>query len=1124
MPDQQDNSNPQGPNGPARAADQQAQTAQNLKAAIDALGRGIPVLRNLAELFTKLESASEETKKNSEGMAKKARDWSSELRQVLVFADDIEDRIKAVMDHQKVIAKYGFKVKDWKEAVHLLREMEKSSDHLTTKGPFSKEQIKQVGRYKQTLKTALNEIESHMHDAFDLKFVQDQFDAVGRKGKQTARMLGDLRKVQMRGMTHGAHALETGVAKFFGKSSNRVEKWHGYAQMARDLQMAKMSRHGERQDRFKARREDIMARLPGLGIDLGRYRMPDGSFDRTGFQAWRDMNRHHIGKAARQEGFGRLGSRFVAQGALDEASGERPGWVTRYGNRLLSRGEGSLVRGVLSEGGSLLEGGAGGLMGAIGVAAPVIAGLEFVKDMFDKNNKMNSEVASQLGQGGIFGGGQDAINAMRSVRKNLNGPLYSRYGIGYEKNLAIAKAMVDNGISASNLTTDITGQGSDFRKGSFGTLQRNAYSFGRLAGLDPTQTTAETIKLATVYGRSMEQTEDFYIRANRDAKAAGITTSKYIDLLDQQNASYDRTNKLLMTSVDTLRLLTRTGREGSDALKDALDIQTNGGQKMPLEMSAFVNSQLLSNPETQHRMLAARQLNYNSMAESLSSALGGSMSAQDIQKRFATEGYGFISSIKNDIDKRFANDPLAHQGAITAANNFQQAAGRLDIAHEAIRKGGIAGGLGLAVSEQQMGDDQTSQSLKTLQSVMGALAASRHNPGEIMTRAGRAAITSDLTFQKYQEMFGLDPAKTTRGFQFLDDIASGKISMAQSGMTAADKTALTSGEYADKRKQLEDMFDFLKKKGANFDRSKSKTDALRDYANTESGQETMTRLLPQMQSTFEDFYNSPYLMKQFQERVTKSDKDKQMQDTAKLVAATRPTAEIFADAFTSLFNSLSKPLEIISRILSHHWGGDLAATWSTDDQKTQIENMINSGAVGDMLNLKQKNVEDLQSKVDTTAGSKQKQDLQNQLQSARDELTKLQNTVQTFQAGKGISKDDAQGILNATGGLQGMKLADALKSNDPSQALIDMGIKIGPEQGADIDDVTFSKYQAQLRQLDKAGKIRLSDQVDPYSGKTIHNVYNTYNSVDMTKQTYDVKSAVNNSGETAKKTVPVKGK
>jgi hypothetical protein len=1121
---------PNPPPGPARNQQQQntvdnatAQLAADLRAAIESLSKGSPAIKDLNAVVERLHAALRATGDDMRDISKKAKDWSSELRHTLAFADNVEESFKAITDYQKKLVKEGLKAKDYKEVQHVLEEIEKSSKAMVDKGVMSDDHARLFKRHTQEVKKALVDIKGKMGGAFDAKHVEATLTPLIRMTKLVAKLSTDMKGLSFSHLNKSIATAETALGKMMGRNWSRVEKFQKYAQTGHEIKVAHQQKRSLHVEQFKARRDEITSAVKGMGIDVSKYRTPKrGKLRETVFNKDREKIEEAHYKSALDANMGKRSARIYAKNAVAEIAGERPNVGMRLGMGLLQHGEGSMGRGLLARGAGLLEGGAGTAMRMTAEFAPILAVLDIVKDGFDKNVKMNSEVSEKLGAGNIFGGQNDAITSLRNTRRNLNGPLYSRLGIGYEKNLDLAKGMVDNGLSTHNLSAGIMERDKNgFAKSSFGMIQRNAYAFGKLAGLDPAQTTAQTIKLVTQYGQSLKGTEDFFVTINKDAMAAGISASKYIDMLDEVNNHYDRSNKLIQQTVDTMRLLARTGRETSDSIKDAMDIATNGGQQQPLETSAFLKMQTLSDPEMQTRLVQSRRMNFESMLDNLSSAMGPQYDKDTLRKGFASGGLGYVSQLKSDADKRFEGDSLAHQGANAAINNTSRAYERMNVTNDTSGRG-RDGGLGLAVSDQMLGSDRTSESMDTLQALLSALKMAGSSTKDFMTEKGRAGLDQNLTFLKAQEFYHLDPTKMNRVGQYVDDAAKGRLDMAKAGLSDHDRANPNDSDVKDRVRMLDSTYEFLKQNNVvGLGNSGDRSADLKAFANTKDGAATMTRLLPQMQGVVEDVFNSPTMQKYFQAHVTETEKNAKLEDAAKLVATTRPTAEIFASAFTSLFNSISAPLDLISRILAHKFSADASATNITEDQKKQIEGLDNSGQLPAALDTWSKHIDHLQDQSDGAKTDAERKKIDAQIGAAKNRLGNAQSSLDTFHSGSGIGTDQASDIVGlVTDAAQlpeapsGLSSSVASQANDVNSFFKSKGIKFNDHNFADLDSNTASSIQTRLDQMVKLGQIKMTQEADD-NGRVHTYITNNYNSVDMAQSSFDTQSAVNNSGESA---------
>jgi hypothetical protein len=271
---------------------------------------------------------------------------------------------------------------------------------------------------------------------------------------------------------------------------------------------------------------------------------------------------------------GKRASTFVAgEGAM--AAGAASGGE-KY-EKLMAHGGGG-VGGGLSELASVVEGLGAGIEGAMAAFAPEIEILVLVigalVEAFEGFTKQNKQMEGALGKGGLFTQGGDAFAAARSAL-NPRGGGYTQLGGTFERNLAIGQAMTQGGRGVGELVnggpeTANMGPGAkgEFMQGPIGQVQRIAMGVGRIAGLTDVESVEQVLKNLDQYGQTIEASEKFFVQVNKDTKAAGISTTKYLQIIDEVSSHFDRMNKSLGETMGFLRELGRTGAIGTESLKD----------------------------------------------------------------------------------------------------------------------------------------------------------------------------------------------------------------------------------------------------------------------------------------------------------------------------------------------------------------------------------------------------------------------------------------------------------------------------------------------------------------------------------------------------------------------------
>jgi hypothetical protein len=264
-------------------------------------------------------------------------------------------------------------------------------------------------------------------------------------------------------------------------------------------------------------------------------------------------------------------------------------------------GGGGGIRALASKAAGAMEDATGGAMGMAAEAAPVLALLELVREAFDKQAAQNKTMESSLGKAGLFGGiyDKDGDTGFDRARGNLNArsanPLQNM-GLTFDRNMKIAAGLSEGGRGLSEVRTGggENRAGGQFGPGGFGQVQRIAAGAGRVAGLTDTESVQQTLKMLDQYNQTLESSEDFFIKVKSGADAAGISTMKYIGLIDDVNSHFNRMNKSLDQTMNMLGQLSKTGRLGAEDLKQYMDFLTTGGPSkgmadVPLNAYAMMN-------------------------------------------------------------------------------------------------------------------------------------------------------------------------------------------------------------------------------------------------------------------------------------------------------------------------------------------------------------------------------------------------------------------------------------------------------------------------------------------------------------------------------------------------------
>ena len=204
-------------------------------------------------------------------------------------------------------------------------------------------------------------------------------------------------------------------------------------------------------------------------------------------------------------------------------------------------------------------------------------------EVFDLYVKQNKDMESAMARGGLFtSGAKDAFGTARAAMmpKELTG--LNQLGITWERNIAMAGAMTSAGmnirgtLTGANYANQMAGNRGEFTGGAMGLMQRAVFGGGRVAGMTDAEGVAQVAKLVEQYGLTLDNTEKFFAQLNKDTRAAGMTTTKYIQIIDDVSSHFDRMNKALGQTMGFMRELGRYGAIASKGLHDVMDFLVSG--------------------------------------------------------------------------------------------------------------------------------------------------------------------------------------------------------------------------------------------------------------------------------------------------------------------------------------------------------------------------------------------------------------------------------------------------------------------------------------------------------------------------------------------------------------------
>lgn len=539
---------------------------------VDAVNKMSGASEVLATAATKLEASLDSAAKHSADIMKNLD--TTKLADLVSVFDDVESATKEIASYARKMRQGIFNTRNAtdalkysKQIVEAQKEMLKKTKENTLAWQAGTKSIEKMEKFAEKIgkrigdlnQDELREFGKLLHDA------EISADKLFKKFKDAK--IGHVRR-QMEGI---AGVMAPGL---MGRANATRAKASARADEIREQTRTRLSAGRASSDERRARALDQMRKDPAVRkmglitssgqVDLGDERARGMLGAKMGFR-------------------GNRASRFAAgeqQMALG-ASGGGAGY-----EKLMEHGGG--VGGGLSEIATVIEGLGAGIEGAISTFAPEIELLVLVigalVEAFESFTKQNKQMEAGIGKGGLFTAGGDAFAAARS---NLNprGMGMTQLGTSFERNLGIAQAMVQGGRGVQELVTGgpetanmMGGAKGEFMQGPVGQVQRIAMGVGRMSGLTDTEGVEAVLKNLDQYGQTIEGTEKFFVQLNKDTKAAGLSTTKYLQIIDEVSSHFDRMNKSLGETMGFLRDLGRTGAIGAESLKDLLGFLA-GGQK-----------------------------------------------------------------------------------------------------------------------------------------------------------------------------------------------------------------------------------------------------------------------------------------------------------------------------------------------------------------------------------------------------------------------------------------------------------------------------------------------------------------------------------------------------------------
>ncbi len=561
---------------------------------------------NVAELGRVLEAAL----KPLEKLNSAAEELNDDVKDTVSQYDDVKDRLRSLLELQKRSGIFqNQNIKNFRDLNAEVEQLRKDAEALSKKGFMSPDgqriyQRLMAGslRISEDLTDEMRKLGKTMDDALDPDVVARLRKQMQDFNRDTLTAINNMRKMSTAKDAFKRAGVRMEDLPLFGHQMGRLRPFMPGTHMAKFERMGdagrliKEAREAKRAGNVKAYAAAKARITPERLEALGLERESGGGFN---WKAGKMFPGGTGGRAAYEKlGADISGGRGGIAGYIDRKVSAKvlaagPAGESGFLGKMVAGGGGSFTRGIGTAIGGVGEGGLGGVAVVMGALAAPLAALEAVREFFDANVERNKKFEAALGKGGVLTGGGGAFGGMRSALApaSLN-PLDVSGAYSYERNLATAKAITEAGFDISEITKPGYGPtGTGFLPGAMGAYQKNVYGTGRLAGLNEAETVQTTVKLLQQYRQSFMSTEDFFIKLSKDATAAGLSTTKYLTILDGVTEQFDRLNKSFNETVTTLELLGRTGMASADDLKNYMDALAGTGKMADVPTSTYIYSE-----------------------------------------------------------------------------------------------------------------------------------------------------------------------------------------------------------------------------------------------------------------------------------------------------------------------------------------------------------------------------------------------------------------------------------------------------------------------------------------------------------------------------------------------------
>ena len=881
---------PQGPNTPD----------PGLSSKMNDLGDKVSVTE---QLLAKMEEHLARAGVRSDELGKKFKNVNLELKTAVELASNTEEAVKEIANAAKSLRKGIMDTKSAKDALATVTAIRNAQEKLLEKTKAMPAAQAKVKRQMQEMDMWMQKLSKTTGNLADDEMVklQKALHEIGKEGENVSRIF---KGIQVSHLTRQITGI-TGAMKSFGVGKGyaaKVEKYSGYGEAAAKLREAQKARFEGNKEMFKDKREVALKAVK----------------DKYG----NDMSDPKVQARAGKSVAKALGvsTKGMSQADLIALAG---GKATTRSEAIEGRYHGTGTTGVASKLATATEGGLASIGEYMAAFAPALAAVEGAIGLlvmaFDGWVAQNKAMEAGLAKGGLFSTGMGG-RGFTGARAGLTpGDAYTRLGLSFDRNLKIAQAITEQGYGIQDIVNSgqqeeitgrkITGQaGEGFMAGGSGMIQRAVVGAGRLAGMTDAEGVTRLIKLMEEYHETLQGGENFFIQVSKGAKAAGLSTTKYISIIDEVLGQFDSMNRSLDSVVAVMGALSKSGRMAGDDLQKYFKFLT-GGMGAQSEAGTAEQIFLLKNMSRGGRGDIAK--NQADMMQNLvnratgkggtPAELGGipGLTTDQIAKGFggtAEDMTAFISNkVQPGINEVAKTDPTRAKAMNNLVEQMREAKQQSQLWGD-FSKGNIdAVGLGQGLKMQGM-DLQSSVGIQ--QAALGfILRAGSIEEFRKLGPGGFGAKHKETAF--LADMFKNNPLMLKSIQQTQEVAAQARLTQVQAEPTGGPEMKKL---YNDMRKK-----GYFKGNFAEFEKNVKEhgNDFLNNIANLESTTGFWGKASVQQQAD-----------------ATETERQAHLEEAKKVGAQTQTMADTIANAFSKWFNNIIEGLEAIVDLMP---GGDKAA-------------------------------------------------------------------------------------------------------------------------------------------------------------------------------------------------------